>query len=283
MYNAKSLLLLHAITPLHPGSGSALGAIDLPVQRERHTNWPVVPASSLKGVLRAEMSNNERVPDIFGPDTDKAADHAGALALTDARILFFPVRSMKGVFALATCPAVLNRLRRDLNMAGVEQKIPEFTVQENQGLFSENATLLHNNKAVLEDVEITSGGGGNLAELAKLLELPAELKNRVVLVSDDTFTHFVTYCTEVTTRIKIDSGTKTVVEGALFNQELLPPECFFYSVALMADSRKKGEQANAKVLMDELSKKFHGNYIQIGADETTGKGFCRLTFVDGGK
>src|SRR5438309_535349 len=46
------LLFLHAQTGLHPGSGTALGTVDLPIQRERHTQWPVIPGSTLKGILR---------------------------------------------------------------------------------------------------------------------------------------------------------------------------------------------------------------------------------------
>src|SRR5437660_12574596 len=46
------LLFLHAQTGLHPGSGTALGTVDLPVQRERHTRWPLIPGSALKGILR---------------------------------------------------------------------------------------------------------------------------------------------------------------------------------------------------------------------------------------
>src|SRR5207253_4223138 len=48
----KELLFLHAQTALHPGSGAALGTVDLPVQRERHTQWPTIASSALKGVLR---------------------------------------------------------------------------------------------------------------------------------------------------------------------------------------------------------------------------------------
>lgn len=52
----KTLLFVHALTGLHPGSGTALGVVDLPVQRERHTDWPLIPGSSLKGVMRAECA-----------------------------------------------------------------------------------------------------------------------------------------------------------------------------------------------------------------------------------
>lgn len=50
--NSSALLFLHCHTALHCGSGAAVGSIDLPVQRERHTGWPLIPAATIKGVLR---------------------------------------------------------------------------------------------------------------------------------------------------------------------------------------------------------------------------------------
>jgi len=106
--HVSGLLFLHAQTAIHPGSGTALGVVDLPVQRERHTLWPVIPGSSLKGVLRdccRQQVVGKRGKDadadlglatVFGPPTADADKHAGALSLTDARILAFPVRSLRG-------------------------------------------------------------------------------------------------------------------------------------------------------------------------------------------
>lgn len=121
---SSAMLFIHCLTGLHPGSGTALGVVDLPVQRERHTQWPIVPGSSLKGVLRANCASSadgrldERVLAAFGPETSRAADHAGAVSISDARLLAFPVRSLKGVFAWTTCQATLSRLRRDLGVLG---------------------------------------------------------------------------------------------------------------------------------------------------------------------
>ncbi|MCX6876420.1 MAG: RAMP superfamily CRISPR-associated protein [Verrucomicrobia bacterium] len=36
-------------TPLHIGAGSSVVAFDQPIRRERHTGFPIIPASSLKG------------------------------------------------------------------------------------------------------------------------------------------------------------------------------------------------------------------------------------------
>ena len=43
---------MQAITPLHVGSGKGVGFIDLPIMREKVTNWPLVPGSAVKGVMR---------------------------------------------------------------------------------------------------------------------------------------------------------------------------------------------------------------------------------------
>src|SRR5271157_5700625 len=62
----SAILGLHAQTSLHPGSGTALGVIDLPVQRERHTLWPTIPGSALKGILRDAV--RERIKGQYKDD-----------------------------------------------------------------------------------------------------------------------------------------------------------------------------------------------------------------------
>src|SRR5439155_14129022 len=47
----RHLLTLYTRTPLHVGSGTSVDVVDLPIMRERITSFPVIPASSLKGVL----------------------------------------------------------------------------------------------------------------------------------------------------------------------------------------------------------------------------------------
>ena len=45
MFQKANLLFLYTETPLHVGSGSSLGTVDLPIQREHHTNLPMVQLS----------------------------------------------------------------------------------------------------------------------------------------------------------------------------------------------------------------------------------------------
>lgn len=37
---------------MHVGAGSSTGTIDLPIQREKHTNFPHIEGSSLRGAIR---------------------------------------------------------------------------------------------------------------------------------------------------------------------------------------------------------------------------------------
>ena len=122
------ILYIFTRTPLHIGAGSSVGAIDQPVQRERHTGFPIIPASSLKGTF-ADAWNEELLPEVrqdgteakvrmtkegdasdaawlFGSDSDAHAS-AGALQFSEAKVLAFPVRSAKGSFAWVTSPLLV--------------------------------------------------------------------------------------------------------------------------------------------------------------------------------
>ena len=107
------LLTLFTRTPLHVGAGPSVGAVDQPVVRERHTGYPVIPGSALKGVLadlwldRTNPANPVRTDpgkNLFGEDDVHAPAKAGNLLVGESKLLAFPVRSAKGCFALITCP-----------------------------------------------------------------------------------------------------------------------------------------------------------------------------------
>lgn len=321
-----ALLFIHAQTPLHPGSGTALGTVDLPVQRERHTQWPIIPGSTLKGILRdaireAVKANyepeleeregngekkrvvkrsqrqvaNEDDPDLlatFGPGkVEQGTSHAGALSLTDARILAFPVRSLKGVFAWVTCSAVLERLHRDLQLANRANSfhIPARPGKDKALCKSDSPLLVDGNKLVLEEFEFERTGDmdGPAAWIAGRAFpgddgfTPERFKSHCVVLHDDDFTHFVRHATEVVARVGLDYERKTVKRGALFYEEFLPAETLFYSVVLASPSRREGHAKSAGEILEYLRKKMPA-ILQVGGDETIGKGLCAVR-LDGGE
>ena len=103
----RHLLTLYTRMPLHVGSGTSVDVVDLPIMRERITGFPVIPSTSLKGVLR-QWARDARKPDgtlllsdeegrtLFGEDRklDEEAGitaHAGCVQIMEAKILAFPI------------------------------------------------------------------------------------------------------------------------------------------------------------------------------------------------
>jgi CRISPR-associated protein Cmr4 len=273
---SNALLYLHAITSLHPGSGTALGVVDLPIQRERHTGWPVIPGSTIKGVLRdacrRKNGDDPLLEVAFGKGGEKDS-YAGALSITDARVLAFPVRSLKGVFAWVTCPQALRRHQRDADMAGQPVKLPALAgVGEGKALAAEKCPLrTSQGKIVLEEFVFEHVP----AALDLFGALPVEDRPRVAVLDDSEFSYFVTNATEVTARIGLNAETKTVKSGALFYQEFLPAETLLYSIVLGAASHKPEEVMPAEAILGHVFQQLP-EYLQIGGEETTGKGICRV-------
>ena len=93
-----AMLGMLAETQIHPGVGSGMGVVDLPVAREAATDYPVLVGSSLKGALldKAKAISRAMAECRFG-----SQEQAGDLLVSDARILLLPVRK------LATCSSLL--------------------------------------------------------------------------------------------------------------------------------------------------------------------------------
>ena len=290
-----NLVFLHALTGVHPGGGTALGVVDLPVQRERHTQWPMIAGSSLKGVLRdacrQSLGDGPDGKDLlhaaFGPETGNASDFAGALAFTDARLLAFPVRSLRGVFAWTICPAVLARFARDAKLLAGSGSVPLDPPEVARGGAAcpeASDLLIDEGRLLLEEFEFRRLGGDGgiaswLARRAIMDQATADrLRRNLVVLDDNDFTHFARHATEVIARIGLDYETGTARGKALFYEEFLPPETLFYSVAFATDSRNKQIERNAAGMLEVLRDNIP-RVLQIGADQTIGKGLCAIRIV----
>ncbi|MCS7076417.1 MAG: type III-B CRISPR module RAMP protein Cmr4, partial [Bacteroidia bacterium] len=179
MFKKSRPLFLLCESPLHAGSGSELGIVDLPIQREKHTDFPKIEASSLKGAVRQAFetklvlseSDKEKAKQnlitinrIFGydeaevlhyKDTQKNAfkeytQFMGCVAVSDARLLLFPVKSLHGVFAWLTCPKIINRFIEDMQLAGISEGIPSIDAPQVIAVAPET-TLVDDKKLQLEE------------------------------------------------------------------------------------------------------------------------------------
>jgi CRISPR-associated protein Cmr4 len=298
------LVLIHALSPLHPGTGQAVGAIDLPIARERPTGVPLLPGSSLKGALRARDASPLRQV-VFGPETRDASDHAGAVQFADAHLVLLPVRSLAGTFAWATSPYLLTRLARDAREAGLElETAPTVPSIERCGVLSEklSARLGNERRVVLEDLDFApdlepepKGKKGPLRRLAAALAqalFPGDgaceqagresVSGRICLLHDDAMSYLLETATEVVARVRLDEGKKTVAKGALWYEESLPGESVLVGLAVGSDVKRNGTAHGADALLDHVAK-VAGGLVQLGGKSTVGRGSCRVTLARGGR
>lgn len=283
-----SLIVIHALTFLHPGTGQTTGVIDLPVQREVHTGLPMMASSGLKGSFRDKAERewgkaSDDVKEVFGSED---AQMASALAVTDGRILALPVRSLQNVFVWVTAPMVVKRLARDAALAGIALSVPtDLRVDVGNALASRGSGF--RSPLMLEELalEVASELSPALG-LDGLLpdDIRAEMQERLVVVSDDDFQYLARHATQIAARIKLNDETKTTSGegGNLWYEETLPPETVMYALAF-ANAPRNGSAAGdgATTVMRKTQALLSDGYIQIGGNETVGQGWCRLKFVGG--
>ena len=291
MFENTSIAIMYAVTPCHAGSGSALGVVDLPIQRERHTNWPMIQASGVKGAFRANFDrfkNNikdklqienfdELTEAIFGIDKKEGKDEsrgfAGSCSIGDARILAYPMRSNVAPFIWITCPAVIKRFARDLKTAGMEAfDESKFSVKGEDAIAIRGTV---SGAILLEDYEV------NVKETISdgKIDLYFRDAEQLILVSDEVFNYGVTDCTQIMAQIKIDSKTGTTKDGTLRYQEELPSDTIMYTVIHWGDSKNStGAKLKADTIKQFITKEVISEHIQIAGDETCGRGIFQLAW-----
>lgn len=297
MFDKAAILFLYAETPLHAGSGTSLGVVDLPIQRERTTGYPMIQASGLKGCLRDIASADpQKVEIVFGPDTQRASDHAGALSVGDARILLFPVRSLMGVFAWVTSPNVLARFKREAEMTGLSVSwIPTGPMDDRTALVADGSILIANGKVVLEEFAFTARTDSGVKAIAQWLKdkaLPAgdeyaywrdTLEKRLVILPENAFRDFVQLSTEVIARVRIDGTKKTVERGALWTEEHLPSETLLYATLFASKPRGQNppfDLRDAAAVLNFVKNAVDGKRLQLGGNATVGRGIVKARVVE---
>ena len=296
MFQRQAAVFLYAVSPVHMGAGSAVGVIDNPIQRERHTGHPCFAGSGIKGALRhgfeAIGGDKALIDRLFGPASDSGDLHAGAVSFGDAQLVAFPVRSLQRGYVYATCPQALARAQRLLALVGVKTAWAVPAVAEGDCLLA-NPELLSGSKLHLEAFEYAAKVSQSLPALAADLAtraLPADdaykffrdkLAQDLVVLSDTDFGYFVQNATLVEPHVRIDETTGTASVGGLFYTENLPPESLLLAPLLASATRSKADKMEADEVMVKLRTALDGKLVQLGGDATTGRGLVMLKMTEG--
>jgi CRISPR-associated protein Cmr4 len=261
----RGVLGLYTESPLHCGAESGSGYVDMPIQREHHSRFPVIPGSTIKGVLNDERDWGDDRRYFFGAagDEQNKAGNAGAVSFGDGFLVAFPVRSSLYPFVWMTCPLIIDRTYRALG-----RPCPALA-RLNSG---EAWGTAAGTEVLLEELQVaaTAAEPSIFATMAELLPDGPELAyirtiftERLYVISDKDFSDLIETATEVVTRIRIDkpTGTTSVGEGQMFNEELVPRDTLFASVVReLSDSKREFPLDDVPAV------------IRLGGHETIGRG-----------
>ncbi|MDN5342617.1 MAG: CRISPR-associated protein Cmr4 [Oceanotoga sp.] len=270
---------LYAISQLHAGKGFDSGVVDLPIQREVHTDFPII--SGIKGAFRNEFEDafgkNEDIKIFGSPKENGTEDQSGSVSFSEAKIFLFPVRSITEGFVWITCPMILSRLNILFKMLGneaLEAKVSNLlkTIKSDKEYYSSNKPSIN-----IEEYKVTPEYSKELVEFLDSIKeispneiLQNKLKEKVLIVSDEDFRFFIKGSTEVMARIKINNEKGVTEKGALWYEEYLPQDTVMYFIAktLLNDHG-----------LDKLTNTTDKQFVNIGGKSTTGKGFTYIKYL----
>lgn len=276
------LLYLYAESPVHTGAAGSLDVLDLPVQREASTRYPVIWGQSLKGALRQAAGSAGWVNEVFGSapgdsDGDGGGTTAGTLAVGDAQLVAMPVPTLRHTFAWVTSELALSRLARKYKVVlGAEAAVPGLpAVRPGDGLASSAAWAAGTDEVLgpclvrlAEDAELARWAERIAADVLDwdpaFSPFAAKLRDDLVLAGSDLIVDVLAGSTEQAVRVQLGE-TKTVKNGPFYS-EYVPAETI---LAASLTLRGTGDTEENRRVIEELLDRA---LVQVGGDETLGKG-----------
>lgn len=303
MATSYNTYFIHCLSSVHAGDGSSSGTIDLPIQREKVTGFPVFRDSSLRGSIREyfeknmvgedgkKINSDERFLPTFGSWDN--GDKNSALEVFPARLLFFPVRSFNGLFAYVSCPFVLQRFKND--MKKFQNEIPEAELPK----ISEPKE-----NEIWAGTSLQIGGSGKVGFEEFLFETKPETENSFqsilnwfankteinriethgAIVNDSVFGYMTRLFTEKVTRNRIDLETGVAKDGNLFNEEFLPEETVLYTALGFGNEFSIATEEKRKTAMDIQAyvQENMPEILTIGGSQSIGKGMIGIKQLNTG-
>lgn len=285
---SSQLFYIHALSPIHMGTGAAVGGIDLPHSREAATRLPNVPGSGIKGVWRDQF--HRTTPEtirLFGSDWSEGTRDQGALLFSDAWLLCMPVMSYVGDFAWVTSPMSLARFARERRYTVPNATTPALPqLQANQAMVTQNCTLKHADDLYLHELKVKAINHPDVQAWAELIarevfadepDFQAAFIQRFVVVPESELVHLSHTAAHVPMRNALDDN-KTVRKSALWSEENMPAETIFWGTVAadtLQDRNNTIHQSSASLAnFMELAQKTPR--LQLGGKTTVGRGMCRF-------
>ncbi len=271
VWKDSAMSAIYTLTPTHCGIGQAAASVDLPIARDMATGFPILPATSLKGVAREYFEDKDTGVDselttaLFGPALQEQENQArnaqplqaGGLTFTEGRLAAWPARSLNRPFLHVTCPLLVDKLVQDARLLGREELakpavewLPDRVYVGDKELAGK-ALVIEDLCYAGEEVVFNQGVAEYAQALAALLPPPetetaARLAKGLVVLPDVEFSDLIQRTIPVAARTKLTGGKTTdkwtdpetgdTQSGSLWYEEYLPSDCLF--VAFVGQRRQ---------------------------------------------
>jgi CRISPR-associated protein Cmr4 len=263
---------LYLIAPLHTGGTTQEGNL-LGIARESHTNMPYIPSSTIRGKLRASVSDRIQKTQLFGIEladlkdedflleyeieTDKKLTQLeqGQIWIGDGSILWIPVPSMSHGVVWVSCPLLLERWQR---INGTNFTIPtEYStnLEANKPIYLKDAIIRNNLNPWTESTNFIPQG----SNIKRVLVLPDRHCATLIQMS-------------LWRQVKIKLDENKVVDGGFRYEEAIPPDTLMYFPWGITTQVNGNSQKATELFKNFLATQ---DILQIGGQESLGRGFVK--------
>ena len=281
-------LYLYAESPVRAG-GDKDAHVDLPLQRDSVTGFPVIHGQSLKGALKRHGGlTPEQVRAAFGSDpTDPGESSAGSVSVHEAHVVALPLATTARIFAWVTCPLALHRVNRTRARTGAQPlSLPPLTSDQFRHADPDTHTPYRHpvllGPVVVDDLAHDPAATDCAATIADeafpdetqvLKPFADKFSHDLVIAGDSVGGHLLRRASVEITRNNTTGG-KTVP----FDDEYLPEESLLIApLSLPPTMEVPGSEhpLTAAEVVDSL----HGQVLQVGADRSVGKGLMWMSVL----
>jgi CRISPR-associated protein Cmr4 len=306
------LTYLYLLTPLHTGGSANEGNL-MGIAREVHTEFPYMPASSVRGRIRAEITKafnadgfdshlKTEVELVFGRKIVGGLQPTeGEVWFSDAMLLFFPIASLSHHLMWISCPLWLDRWSRWLPSdtassvktlaqqcrnyfkdsekpkTAISSFPPEQTYLQT-ALLTEQEIVMLNFKPIKQELQTLVAQSGIIAQLL----------DKILVLTDEDCIALVETGLQREVRVMLESTSKTVKGGSFRSEEAIPPETVMFvpwgmkvfnpEVVLGTDERHNPSPRSVvhnQQVKDQLLHVLQGR-LQFGGLESLGRGWVQL-------
>jgi CRISPR-associated protein Cmr4 len=272
-------------TGVHAGGDEAIGAVDEPIQRDRITGYPVIHGQSLKGAERRRFTHSVTtgLEEAYGSKAPGGGDEGGNLKqgwldVGEARLVAFPIPTLRKTFAWVTSPHALARAARDSSIAGIPSLQPALSALDEERCLVVPGSGW-GSEIRLGDYKISASEDAKVAEWARYLAdrlppahayLRTKMSTDLAIVADAILGDLAQQFTELAARVQLEPDQKTVKHGPFYS-EYLP------SATLLAAYH--GARTTDAVARAQWQAAFNDAVWTIGGDESVGKGIVSSTVL----